>query len=109
LISYLNEAKKNGGQSRMYELVEKLFAIAVEEKGDLEAIKYIFDRVDGKLLQPIAMQDNDGQPMEFTIRIGQRGPDGTESATEVRLQSSVAVSEAGEGVLLSNGRGGESS
>lgn len=92
----------------MYELVEKLFGIAITGAGDLEAIKYIFDRVDGKLLQPIAMQDNDGQPMEFTIRIGQRGPDGTESAAEVRLQPAMAVSEAGEGVLLSNGQDGES-
>ena len=106
LISYLNEAKKNGGKGRMYELVEKLFTIATTGDGDLEAIKYLFDRVDGKLLQPLAMQDENGDPYEFSMKLGYRGADGAESVAEVRLQPSLAVSEAGDGVLLSEGLDG---
>jgi len=87
-------------------LIQKLISRAVDD-GDMDAIKYIFDRVDGKMMQPLGMSDDDGAPYEFTIRLGHRGADGAEAVTEVRLRPTVAVPEAGSGDIQPAGLNGK--
>ena len=98
LISILNESDAKFDKGRMYAICDKLFKRAAVD-GDLEAIKYIFDRVDGKLIQPMALEDGDGHPYEFSLKIGHAGPDGDKTAAEVRLRPSMAVSKTVGGDL----------
>ncbi len=119
LISQLNDEvddvvkAKNGGQDvrrkvkRLALLVNKLITLGCE--GNLEAIKYIFDRVDGKMIQPLALpvpgDEGDGL-YEFTLRLGHRAIDGSETATEVRLRPAVDVPQAAGGDLRAAGHNG---
>lgn len=97
---------KNGGKdvrrkiTRLALMVDKLITLGCD--GNLEAIKYIFDRVDGKMIQPLAIPmpgEDDGGLYEFTLRLGHRAADGSETATEVRLRPAVDVPEAVNGDL----------
>jgi hypothetical protein len=113
LISMLGELHFGPGEddvrkavTKARALLDKLVSRAIVD-GDMDAIKYIFDRVDGKMMQPLALGDEDEGPYEFTIRIGHRGADGTESAAEVRLRPAVDVPEAAGRDLRSEGRNGK--
>lgn len=94
--------------TRVRALVETLFELAIDGK-NLEAIKYIFDRVDGKMIQPLALpvpgDEGDGL-YEFTLRLGHRAIDGSETATEVRLRPAVDVPQAAGGDLRAAGHNG---
>jgi hypothetical protein len=43
-------------------------------------------------------------PIEFTMKIGNAGPDGSRTFSEVRVSPPLALSEAGVGNLLADGR-----
>ena len=97
LIGILHETSKRpegAEMERVAVIVEKLVSLA--EEGDVEAIKYIFDRVEGKTPQLVDMFGSvaDDEDFEFSVTIGRRGPDGTETATKVHLRKTLAVSKA---------------
>ena len=115
LISMLSEMDPREGDPRKNinktrRVLEKLYEIAVGGQGDLEAIKFLFERIDGKMPQPLklpGMDDDDDGDYEFTIRIGQRAADGTETAAEVRIRPAVDVPEAAGGDILPDGFDGD--
>lgn len=57
--------------------------------GNERVQEHIADRIDGKVIQGVTMQDENGEPYEFTIKIGHASPDGSKTATEVRIGSKL--------------------
>ena len=49
-------------------------------------------------------EQGEAPPFEFTLKIGQAGPDGSRTFSEVRVSPPLALSEAGIGDLLTDGR-----
>lgn len=73
LIAALNESDtKRYPKGKIWALVDRLLKLAIDD-GDLDAIKYVFDRVDGKVASTLQLEgadkDND-EPIEFTLRLG---------------------------------------
>lgn len=83
LISALNEADPKCPKGRMYALVDKLLKLAIGDS-DLDAIRYVFDRVDGKMLSATSREGDagDDEPFAFTLRIGRALADGTRAEIE---------------------------
>jgi hypothetical protein len=71
LISQLLEVTdaKKPNINRVAKLVSKL--IALGEQGNLDAIKFIFDRIDGKLKERVELSGDPNNPMQntHTIRV----------------------------------------
>jgi hypothetical protein len=93
VTEYIKDAKGNPTKTkahivRMRKTIEALWQLSVGwngEKPDLDAIKYLFDRVDGPLpkvteVEPTAPGD---QTFRFTLRVGQQHMDGTRTAAEI--------------------------
>lgn len=51
--------------------VKKCLKLALED-GDVEIIKYIWDRLEGKIPQDVEFGGKDNTPMKFTLSIGER-------------------------------------
>ena len=66
LISELN--KKQNGKERKQILAEMLIEKAITEK-DIQAIKYIFDRIDGKVTEKVQVTGDDGNNVTFDVTI----------------------------------------
>jgi hypothetical protein len=99
LISKLHELDPKTGKEKYYTLIDKLYDLAIAKEGGLQAIMYIFDRVDGKIVQQVTLGDETGAPFEFSLKIGHAGSDGSKTAAEVHLRPSVAIPEADDGDL----------
>jgi hypothetical protein len=63
----INEAGKRPGSTRLRDVAEQLVIKA--ESGDLEAIKEIANRIDGKVPQGIIGGDEDDNPIALVSRI----------------------------------------
>lgn len=48
----LNQTNDQTGKSKKQEVIDKMYELAVE-KGDVQMLKYLIDRIDGKPLQTI--------------------------------------------------------
>jgi hypothetical protein len=54
--------------------------LALARSGDLDAIKYIYDRCDGKPAQAIQHSGDEGGPLVFTLRLANDDRDETETS-----------------------------
>jgi hypothetical protein len=50
-------------------------ALAKASKGDMQAVNYATDNIDGKLAQKTQLTGEDDKPLTFTINIGDAGPE----------------------------------
>lgn len=50
-------------------VIEKLLALGIEG-GNLESLKYVFDRMEGKMKDTVDLSGGDGAPVKFTLSLG---------------------------------------
>ena len=69
MVALKREADAGDGQKtkKLYQIAEKLVDLAVS--GDMQAIKEVNDRVDGKAVQAMEHTGEGGGPMEIVRRI----------------------------------------
>jgi hypothetical protein len=84
--------------------IAELARLAVKAKSEsarIAAIRELLDRGYGKATQPLAGETRpDGEPFEFTLKIGQVNADGSRTVAEVRPSPPVALPKAGGGDVL---------
>ena len=74
LLRKLLAAKREDGRTRMEAIVEQLMAKA--EAGEIDAIKYLCDRLDGKPRQAVELSGDEARPLRITYVIGNEGGKG---------------------------------
>ena len=67
LRSILGKKAPDGVMTNRRAIAEKLVEIALD--GDIQAIKLIFERVDGKVPEPVEVSGPDGNPIESEHRV----------------------------------------
>ena len=84
--------------------IAELARLAVKAKSEcarIAAIRELLDRGYGKATQPLADETRpDGEPFEFTLKIGNVNADGSRTLAEARASPPVALPEAGSGDVL---------
>jgi hypothetical protein len=89
LIAALHEVDIRKGKERIYLLVDKLIDRAIVD-GDMEAIEYIFDRVDGRLPCAVRLEDEADEPIyEFTLKLGRRADPGDQHYEQDEQQTNI--------------------
>lgn len=61
----IKEAGSGEGKDKLRDIADKLVTEALA--GNMQAIKEIADRIDGKVAQQVNVADNEGGPLQLTI------------------------------------------
>jgi len=66
LNKYLNQKEPGSEITRKQQLIQSIYSLAVDE-GDLLAIKYIIDRIDGKPVETKEISGPEGEPVQLFV------------------------------------------